>query len=132
MGAMSGDDSDRTSARRPVWSKHLPPMRYPNEYLWFVFFSALDVMLTWKILERGGSEVNPIAHLVIRDWGLNGVIAFKFALTLFVILVCEHVGRVRERTARWLARTAVGVSVLPPAYSLGLLAAHLWFGVGGG
>src|SRR5262249_30759008 len=34
-----------------------PPVRYPNEYVWLVFVSALDVMLTWVVLSTGGGEV---------------------------------------------------------------------------
>src|SRR5688500_9175108 len=99
----------------------LPAMRYPNSYVWFVFFSSLDVMLTWAILNRAGREVNPVAHLVIEEWGLPGAIAFKFSLMLVVVTVCEEVGRKRDRVAGVLARIAVGVSAFPVVYSLALL-----------
>ncbi len=102
-----------------------PDMRYQNAYLWFILFSAMDVMLTWKILARGGIELNPVARMVIDDWGLWGAIAFKFCLMLFVIVICEVVGRRRERTGRWLARIAVGISACPVAYSLWLLVYHI-------
>ena len=101
-------------------------MLYPNAYVWLVFVSALDIMLTWAILQRGGTEVNPIAATVIEEWELPGAIAFKFALTLFVIVASEIVGRRRGRLGCWLARTAVGVSALPPAWSLLLLLIHTW------
>jgi hypothetical protein len=102
----------------------LPAMRYPNEYVWFVLFSSLDIMLTWAILKRDGTEVNPIAYLVIRDWDLLGAIVFKFSLTLVVIVVCEIVGRQRDRTGRSLSQAAVVVSALPVIYSLALLLIH--------
>jgi len=102
----------------------LPPVRYPNAYVWFVFFSALDIMLTWAILKRGGQEVNPLAHQVISAWGLNGAIIFKFSLTIMVVLVCEFTARQRERLARALAMLAMIVSGVPVFYSLGLLMIH--------
>ncbi len=104
----------------------LPPMRYQSEYVWLIFVSSMDIMLTWKILERGGSEVNPVAREVIDMWGLPGAIAFKFALMLFVIIACEWVGRRKDRLGRRLARFAVAVSASPVAYSILLLFIHTY------
>ena len=102
-----------------------PQMRYQSEYVWLIFFSSLDVMLTWAILRRGGEEVNPVAKLVIDWWGLNGAIAFKFALMLFVIISCEIIGRKRDRAGRILSRVGVTMSAMPVVYSLGLLVEHI-------
>ncbi|MFO0827925.1 MAG: DUF5658 family protein [Phycisphaerales bacterium] len=102
----------------------VPPMRYQSEYVWLIFFASLDIMLTWAILRRGGEEVNPMARLIIEWWGLNGAIAFKFALMLFVIVSCEIAGRRRDRAGLMLARTAVAISAAPVVYSLGLLVDH--------
>ncbi len=102
----------------------LPAMRYPNAYVWLIFFSAMDVMLTWAILARGGREVNPLANEVIEAWGLNGAIIFKFSLMLLVVIVCEVVARSRAPLARTLAWAAVFISAIPVCYSLGLLLAH--------
>lgn len=101
-----------------------PPVMYPNAYTWFVFVSAMDIMLTWVILWQGGAEVNPVARIVIERWGLNGAIVFKFALAIFVIGICEYIGRRRGSTGRRLAVAAVAISAIPVAYSLLLLAAH--------
>ncbi len=101
-------------------------MRYPFLYMWFVVVSSLDIMLTWLVLDQhGGYEVNPLAALVIEYWGLPGAIGFKFSLTLFVIIICEVIGRRRDRTARRLARWSVGVSSLPPVYTTALVALHM-------
>ena len=102
----------------------LPAMRYPNAYVWLVFFSAMDIMLTWAILARGGREVNPIADEVIQAWGLNGAILFKFSLMLLVVIVCEVVARTRPAVARTLAWAAVAVSAIPVFYSIILLLIH--------
>jgi len=105
---------------------HLPPMRYPNEYVWFLLFSSMDIMLTWTILLAGGHEVNPIAALVIHNWDLPGAIAFKFGLMLVVVMICEILGGTRPRAGRNLAQLAVLVSCLPVLFSMALLLMHVW------
>jgi hypothetical protein len=102
-----------------------PEMRYQSEYVWLIFLSSLDIMLTWAILRRNGEELNPVARLVIEWWGLNGAIAFKFALMLFVIVSCEIIGRRRDQAGRRLAWVAVFLSATPVVYSLGLLVDHI-------
>jgi len=89
-----------------------------------IFVGSLDIMLTWVILRNGGEEVNPVAKLVIDDWGLNGAIAFKFALTLFVIVACEAIARVRPTTALILIWFGVLISSFPPIWSVFLLITH--------
>lgn len=104
-----------------------PEMHFQNAYVWFVFVSSLDIMLTWKILARGGLEVNPLAALIIDTWGMHGAIAFKFALMTWVIVVCEILARMRMSAGRFLAYTAVVLSALPVVWSLGLLVLHELF-----
>lgn len=103
----------------------LPHMLFPNEYVWFLLFSSMDIMLTWVILSVGGQEVNPIADVIISGWGLPGAIAFKFSLTLLVIVLCEVVGRAKPRMARNLAQAAILISATPVLYSLALVAMHV-------
>jgi hypothetical protein len=119
-----------------------PDMRYQNAYLWLILFATMDVMLTWKILSRDGTELNPIARMVLDywkerwgdPWDLWGAIAFKFCLIIFFIIACEVVGRRKDLLGRWLARVAVVVSAFPVFYSLGLLWYHMLTtqGSGGG
>ncbi len=111
------------SASAPGWYS-MPALQYPFEHLAFVAVSSLDVILTWMILARGGSEVNPVAAAVIYEWGLSGAILFKFSLTLLVVIICEVIGRKRLKSGRMLAVTAVIVSSLPVIYSTGLLSLH--------
>ena len=100
----------------------LQPMLYPDEYVWFVLVSSMDIMLTWVILKYDGVEVNPLARAVIDYWGLTGAILFKYSLMLFVIIVCEVVGRQRGAGAgRLLIRTGIIVSAIPMVYSFFLL-----------
>lgn len=113
------------AARRALPLLSSPQMRYQTEYVWLVFFASLDIMLTWAILKRDGEEVNPLARLVINMWDLQGAIAFKFALMLFVIVSCEVVGRRADRTGTALARVAIAISAAPVLYSLVLLIDHM-------
>jgi hypothetical protein len=107
--------------RDPLGFARSPEMHFQNTYVWFVFVSSLDIMLTWKILSQGGLEVNPVAAIVIDAWGMHGAIAFKFALMMWVIVVCEVLARLRRSAGRFLATTAVVMSALPVLWSLTLL-----------
>ena len=101
----------------------MPPMLYPRAYKWFVFISALDVVLTWFILLLGGSEVNPVADAVIAHAGLRGILIYKFCLVLVVVLACEVIGRRRPWLGRNLARVAIAITALPVLLSIAQLVA---------
>jgi len=90
-----------------------PPMLYPNHYVWFVFVSSLDVILTWVIVLLGGAEANPIADAVLQHAGLNGMVAFKFCIVIFVVIMCEWVGKREPRTGFKLAEWSVAISAIP-------------------
>ena len=114
----SGQDG-QTDSRNTTESVHdtalerIRSVLYPNCYTWFVFFSALDIMITWIVLHRGGHEVNRIADWVIRLADLPGLVVFKFVLVVLVVCICEIVGRRRPRLGSQLAKGAVAISVLP-------------------
>jgi len=78
-------------------------MLYPDAYVWLVFLSALDVMLTWITLAWGGMETNALARPIIAHLGLVGIVIFKFALIVLVIVICESVGRRSNRAGRRFA-----------------------------
>ncbi len=124
LNEVSDDPTNSSDAEEDDDWLSLPPLRFPYLYLIFVGFSSADVLLTWIILKMGGDEVNPIAKLVISAWGLQGAIGFKFALTLFVVVSCEVIYRVRPRTARSLILVALAIAAFPPMYSIFLLLAH--------
>ena len=128
-GTLTGVSTPSSSDQQehPPKLVSLPEMRYQTEYVWFIFVSSLDIMLTWLILSKGGLEVNPVAKLVIDNWGLAGAIGFKFALSLFVIVACEVVGRKRDRLGRSLILFGIVVSGSPVVYSLYLLLQN-WLG----
>ena len=107
----------------PAWLS-APPMRYQDGYVWFLLFASIDIMLTWYILRKGGTEVNPLARLVIERWDLAGAIAFKFSLVMFVVVACEIIGRHDDKLGRRLAGVAIAISVFPVVWSMALLALH--------
>jgi hypothetical protein len=102
-------------------------MHFQNAYVWIIFVSSLDIMLTWKILDRGGVEVNPVANAVIEAWGMQGAIAFKFALMMWVIVACEILARLKRSAGRFLAGAAIVISASPVVWSLFLLVVHEFF-----
>lgn len=115
---------DRETAEELHW-RSLPPMRYQNAYVWFVLFSTIDVVFTWHILtRRGGTEINPVAALLIEHWGFIGAVALKYALVLVVVIACEWISRRREGVSLRLAWLAVAVSLVPPFWSFTLLVMH--------
>lgn len=113
--------------RDPLGFAHSPEMHFQNAYVWIIFVSSLDIMLTWKILGRGGIEVNPVAAVVIDAWGMHGAIAFKFALMMWVIVACEILARLRRKAGRFLAGAAIVISASPVVWSLFLLVVHEFF-----
>ena len=120
---MGGGASIQSTVSPGGWA-HQPALRHPWAYLVFVAIAALDVVMTSVIFALGGNEANPIAALVIEHWGFTAAIPFKFAITLFVILVCEELARQNPRRAWKLTMLAIFVSSLPVVYSLGLVALH--------
>lgn len=104
--------------RGPIGWFSIPPMLFPGPYKWFVYASALDVLLTWLILLLGGSEVNVLADAVIAFSGLRGILIYKFCLVVLVVVICEIVGRRRPRVGRNLARGAVVITASPVVLSI--------------
>jgi len=103
-------------------------MLYPDAYVWMIFFATLDVILTALVLTYGGDvagasaeEINPIARLIIDHWQMAGAMAFKFALVILSIVLCEFVGRRGSAAGRRLAWTCVLISAFPVLWSLALL-----------
>lgn len=104
-------------------------MLFPDFYVWYVFASALDVMVTYAILEHfNGWEVNALAARLVERYGHWGLILLKFSSVVVVIGVCELVGRARPRLGRGLAIAAIVMGALP--VGIGLLQVAAWLGFG--
>ena len=98
---------------------------FPQIYVWYVFFAALDIMFTWIILYWGGRELNGLASWALDLAGLPGLVLFKFALVMVVIAVCEIVGRRDLRVGRKLAEWSVAVTLIPVVLALWQLGRHV-------
>lgn len=96
----------------------LPPMRYPRPYAWFVVVSVLDILFTWTVLLLGGKEVNAIADMVINYAGGKGIIIYKFCLIVLVMVLCEIIGRRRDRIGKKLAEWSVALTAIPVVLSI--------------
>ena len=97
---------------------------FPRRYVWFVLLSTLDVVLTFVILLLDGREVNGIADWVLKRYGIGGMALFKFALVVFVVLLCEYLGRKNEHAARRLAEWAIALTCVPVAVAVAMLLTH--------
>ena len=94
---------------------------YPNRYVWFVFLSTMDVLMTFVVLWFGGREANSLANWVLERWGFAGMTIFKFALVVVVIGLCEIVGRLRESAGRLLINVGIVVTCVPVTVAFLLL-----------
>ena len=99
---------------------------YPNRYVWFVLLSAMDVMLTFVILWMGGREANGIANAILQRFGIAGMTAFKFLIVIFVILLCELIGRRNDGAARRLAEWSIALTCVPVVVAFVLLLANVY------
>lgn len=85
---------------------------FQNAYVWLVFVSTLDIICTWIVLWRGGLELNPVAARVI-SYGPKGLVVYKFLFIIFVIFLCEWIGRRNRRAATILIAAAIMLTCVP-------------------
>ncbi|WP_428390091.1 DUF5658 family protein [Mucisphaera sp.] len=117
------DEASKASEARSSRLSRLRSLqvRFPDEYAWFVLVSSMDLMFTWLILNLGGREANPIANSIYMALGFNGLVLLKYGVVILVIAICELIARLREPTARTLARVAVVISAFPSFWAMLLL-----------
>ena len=113
------DSSEHAARGASPWRV---PVCHPNLYMWLVFVSALDVIMTRVILFFGGTEINPIADFIIANWGRLGMSIFKFIIVAFVIIVCEFISRRNMIASRRLAVTSIAISTVPVCWSCFIMA----------
>lgn len=121
--------ADRLATAR-VGLFDLPPMLHQAKYVWFVFLSALDIIVTAAILSLDGVELNGLADAVIQHTGSWGLIGYKFALVLFVIINCEIISRRRAHVGFKLSEWAVALSAIPVVVGLAQLADYAYWSGG--
>jgi hypothetical protein len=110
--------------------RSLPHVLFPNHYTWFVFLAALDIMMTYLIMNPAvfshdaeqlvprGEELNPLANWIIRTGGTPGKVIYKFTLVMLVVCICEYVGRRKLTLGRSLAEWAIALTSIPVIVAL--------------
>lgn len=99
---------------------------YPDRYVWYVFASTLDIIVTVTVLKYlGFREANSFAQRSIDYFGTWGLVGLKFASVIVVVLICEYVGRRRERLGRVIATLAIAASLFPVFFALAQVAVGL-------
>jgi hypothetical protein len=94
---------------------------YPNEYVWLIFVSVMDIAMTRVVFYFGGHEANPIAEEVLIRYNMAGLVVFKFILVAFVIFVCEFIARRNFTVGRRLSRVGIAITALPMIWAFCLL-----------
>ena len=111
---------------------HRGALLYSDRYAWYVLVSAMDVMVTVKLLVHLGMreedvvdehqiiarEANTFAQWTIDQFGTWGLIGLKFLSVILVVAICEYVGRRNQRAGRRLAFAAIFLSLIPVAAAL--------------
>ena len=100
------------------------PARYPNLYVWLVFVSTLDVLLTYVVLRFGGAEANPVALAILQRFGLPGMVAFKMAIVCLAVAIAEVIGRRDAALGRRFVCYAIAISATPVGLAFALLWRH--------
>ena len=115
------DHEHKPSSEKPGFLSS-PQVLFPNCYIWLVLVSALDLMLTMLVLfVWEGFETNPVAEAVIHEMGYVWAIVFKFAIVVFVIIICEYIGRRDKHGGQTLAVGAVIINAIPVVYTMSML-----------
>jgi uncharacterized membrane protein len=93
---------------------HVPAVKFPDLYCWYVLASTLDIVFTYIIIEvYKGWEANKLAAAIFERYGWPGMIALKYATVTIVLIVCEAAALKNERIAHRLAILAVAVGAFP-------------------
>src|SRR5262245_12137693 len=108
-----------------------PPLRLPGGVralvAVFLALSALDLLLTWQLLETPGAcfyEANPVAGWVLGVGGWWGLVLFKAGCAAAVLSVVTLLARGRPVVARRLLACGCPVLGLVVGYSAFLMVAN--------
>jgi hypothetical protein len=91
------------------WYNRQLPLQ--SETSWFILVNVLDIVLTNVLMQRGAIEANPIANLVLAQFGFTGMIVFKLASVAFVCLVAQLIALKSVTKAKgllWFGSILVG------------------------
>jgi len=99
----------------------------PAESIALVLVNLADVVLTWAIIvdpTMGGYESNQIAAFWLVRAGLPGMVAYKFFLVGFVLVICELIHKYKPVVARRLMTFLCVIVGVVICYSLALVVKH--------
>ena len=88
-------------------------MRLQTPYVWLVFVSAMDLMLTWIILHKGGIEATVVPDWLTPHYARVGGVFFKFGVMPGWTLISKCTARHNLDTARKFAIAAVCIAAIP-------------------
>ncbi|GEM_PF-3097067 len=92
---------------------------------WLLFFSLLDVVITYVILTRfdhmGGREANYFALAIIERFGFSGAVLLKVWCLCIAVGACICIARTRPVTAVRLQWLLVAIACVPVAVGAGCL-----------
>jgi Domain of unknown function (DUF5658) len=102
-----------------------------REILWFALVSALDLLLTFLLLngDTGSGwvrfdESNFIARYFLHSWGYRGLAYFKLAMVAFVVAICQLIALKRVDVGRRVLRFASVIVGAVVVYSVVLMLRH--------
>ncbi len=110
-----------------TWRTLFSAAALQQEMLRYVLVSALDLFMTYVLLRQQGVhfiESNPVAGRFLADYGLKGMVYFKFGMVALVCVIAQIVVRRRPLVAKWLLNGATLVVTGVVIYSFALLLKH--------
>ena len=84
-------------------------LRFPTEYGLFLAVNLLDLFITMLVLKHENAGGNAVAEWFVSWGGRTAFVAFKIALMLIVIALCEVIAKRRAALARTLVWVAIVV-----------------------
>ena len=104
----------RLSLHRFLFVTYLP---LEHETALFILVSLLDLVSTaWLIRSGHFCESNRLAAAVLRAWGLQGLLIFKFVLVAVICVLAQLIARRRPAIARYLL---LGATILAAVVVVG-------------
>ncbi|MCA8986940.1 MAG: hypothetical protein KDA78_04835 [Planctomycetaceae bacterium] len=90
-----------------------------NETTLFILVSALDVFMTWILLQSGNFvESNPVARYFLHHWGKHGFVGFKFGMVALICLIAQIVAIYKPGRAKFILNLGTIVVTFVVCYSL--------------
>ena len=85
----------------------------------FILVSAFDVFMTYILLSMDNfRESNGIANWILTKFGFRGMVYFKFALVLVVVVISQFIATRQIKTARRLLYAGSFITLCVVIYSI--------------